>query len=177
MDVVGANKPCFNSTLAQISSGCLQRKSLVQTFSAQPLLSMQLPIYLLTVPWLPHRMKLMEARLMALGSPDVTVVWCANKEDVEALSNESMECLHPRYVITSFSRNPSGAFFNAARDYRSNKLRLFNGTLSLALKHRIAYRDMLQRWLRSALILEDDATVSPDLWTTLSAYQVPLIKS
>lgn len=166
---------CFDSALARLSSGCLHHRSFVHPDVVQPLVSLHMPIYLLSVPWLESRLKQMEVRLTALGSPDVTLVWCANREDVEELSSESISCLHPRYITTKFSRKPSGGeYFNAAPDPRSNGLQLLNGTLSLALKHKIAYRDMLQRRLRAALVLEDDATVPRTLWQTLSTYQVPL---
>lgn len=48
-----------------------------------------------------------------------------------------------------------------------------NGTLSLALKHRLAYADLLRRGLPAALVLEDDATVPPDLWAQLARLAIP----
>ena len=48
-----------------------------------------------------------------------------------------------------------------------------NGTMSLALKHQLAYRDILLCELPAALILEDDSVLPGDLWARLADFEVP----
>jgi hypothetical protein len=54
--------------------------------------------------------------------------------------------------------------------WSSSDATLTNGTLSLALKHQLAYLDIIHRALPKALILEDDSVLPPDLWGALDAY-------
>ena len=51
---------------------------------------------------------------------------------------------------------------------------LSNGTLSLALKHRLAHWDIYRRQLPAALVVEDDALLAPDLWQRLAQYRPPV---
>ena len=51
---------------------------------------------------------------------------------------------------------------------------LSNGTLSLALKHRLAHWDIHRRQLPAALVLEDDALLASDLWQRLAQYRAPV---
>ena len=51
---------------------------------------------------------------------------------------------------------------------------LSNGTLSLALKHRLAHWDIYRRQLPAALVVEDDALLAHDLWQRLAQYRAPV---
>ena len=94
----------------------------------------------------------MSDQLAAIRAADVTWVICANAAEVRALDDERRRCVHPCL------RGGKGGL-------------LSNGTLSLALKHRIASTDLLRRNLPSALVFEDDATVPPDLWSQMHRYR------
>ena len=77
-------------------------------------------------------------------------------------SRESLPCVNPclqanRYVV----HDP--AYFDRERGWHG----MPNGTLSLALKHKLASLDMLARHLPSALIVEDDAMLPVHLWSAL----------
>jgi hypothetical protein len=121
--------------------------------------SFYLPIYATVVPVrLRERMEALERRLAALGSPSVTFIECANSEDVAALSAAERMCVHPRYF---------------RMDLRGIPEDLSNGTLSLSLKHALAYFDVVHRDLPAALVLEDDAMVPASLWRQLAAYHAP----
>ena len=117
----------------------------------------QLPIYVTHAPFLTSRRQHVERRLAAIGANDVTFITCANKEDVRHFTAEQRACL---YAPT---RNP----------FDHGKGTIANGTLSLALKHKLAYRDLLRRQLLAALIIEDDAGVPANMWARLSALAVP----
>ena len=150
---------CFTSTLHALTnrpSGCMRRTNLARGDVHQ---SFYLPIYATVVPVrLRERMEALERRLAALGSPSVTFIECANREDVAALSAEERMCVHPRYF---------------RMDLRGIPEELSNGTLSLSLKHALAYFDVVHRDLPAALVLEDDAMVPASLWRQLAAYHVP----
>ncbi len=109
----------------------------------------------------------MMERLAAVGAPDLTLLTCANREDVDALSASDRNCLHPEYVVTHWSCCWS-------RKTRCDQPRcatgMRNGTLSLALKHQLAYRDVVRRGLARALILEDDSHLPSDMWASLAPY-------
>jgi hypothetical protein len=105
-----------------------------------------------------ERMEILESRLAALGSPSVTFIECANREDVAALSTEERACVHPRYFRI---------------DLKGAGTAMSNGTLSLALKHAVAFLDVVHRNLPAAMVLEDDAMVPESLWRSLSGYYVP----
>ena len=116
-----------------------------------------LPVYVAVVPVLSHRMAAITRRLGAAGAPDVTFVTCANREDIQQLPPAQRACLHPHGVRTEWTMPEQ----------------LANGTLSLAVKHTIAFRDLLRRRLAAALMLEDDALVPAGLWASLAPYAVP----
>ena len=127
----------------------------------RPLLT--IPIYVLHAPWLHAREMNMRKQLAAIAAADVTWVKCINNDTVSALSIWQRSCLYPcpgvtRY--TSFSQDGS-------------PMPMSNRTLSLALKHKLAYWDMLERHLPAALVLEDDAAVPADLWAQLGQFHVP----
>jgi hypothetical protein len=150
---------CFTSTLHALTKrphGCLRRTNLAHG-DIQP--TSWLPIYAMVVPLiLGERMEILERRLAALGSPSVTFIECANREDVGALSAEERACVHPRYFRI---------------DLKGAGTAMSNGTLSLALKHAVAFLDVVHRNLPAAMVLEDDAMVPASLWRSLSGYYVP----
>ena len=102
---------------------------------------------------------------MAARVTDVTWVDCANREDIAALDAKSRRCLHPEYVPHPWARKGDITHPSA--------FAMANGTLSLALKHQLAARDIRKRGVRAALVLEDDALVPPDLWRRLGDLAVP----
>ena len=150
---------CFDEALRSlVTDSCMLRTSLADcTDTTAPCLRhlAQLPIYVLHAPHLHARHAFMSQQLASIGANDITWVQCANADDVIRLDSRRKSCLYP----CSRSGHPS----------------LTNGTLSLAIKHRIASMDLLTRRLPSAIVLEDDATVPPDLWAQLHRYRgVPL---
>ena len=149
--------PCFGDALRSlVSESCMLRKSLADCTAAPCLRHLtQLPIYVLHAPHLKARHTFMSEQLAAIRAADVTWVQCANANDVVALDSRRKACLYPCR--------------------RSGHPALTNGTLSLGIKHRLASMDVLMRRLPAALVLEDDATVPPDLWAQLHRYrEVPL---
>ena len=153
-----AGLQCFHKVLHFLSTanGCMSRVS----FANNSHLGFQFSIYGLVVPKLAIRFEMIKSRLQALAATNVTFVTCANKEDVEALQPQDRTCLHPEYAKTRFSLS-------------ENQTALPTGTLSLALKHYLAYYDMWQQGLPAALVLEDDATIDPTLAPLLSKYWLP----
>jgi len=123
----------------------------------------QLPVYVVHAPFLMERGANMRRQLRALQVADVTFVHCINKQDVAAFSAEDRECLHPCYAVSAWTW---------VDDNRQLKP-LHNGTLSLALKHKLVYFDVLRRQLHAALVLEDDAIVPPSLWSRLQSSTWP----
>ena len=106
----------FATCLADLSrSGCLQRLA-DPGVAAVP----AYPVYALVSRNLPQRRSRLEARLRELGGADVTLVSCADRQDIEALDAARRRCLHPEYVATKRWGHPATG--------------LSNGTLSLALK-------------------------------------------
>ena len=97
----------------------------------------------------------MEQRLRAMGGSDVTFVLCADRQDIARLDAAERRCLHPEYVPTRNWAHRGG---------------LSNGTISLALKHQIAYAEISRRRLDAALIVEDDAALPADMWQQLGPY-------
>ena len=127
---------------------------------------LQMPIYIMHAPVLKHRHDHMRQQLVNLHAVDVTWVYCANKEDlsVSNLGAEHRRCLHPCMAPTHWTKvnTTTGA-----------QLPMPEGTLSLAVKHKLAQYDMLRRWLPSALLLEDDAVLPADLWSSLARFALP----
>jgi len=154
---------CFGDALAQLMrrpDGCMQRLSLPGADKlALLIVPKTLPVYLMHTPALGARRRRMLRLLADAGAPDLTLFGCSNREDVELLSHEDRACLHPKYVVTHWSK-PSAAG-------------LTNGTLSLGLKHQLAYLDIVRRRLPAALLLEDDSTFPADIWARLAAYSMP----
>ena len=117
-----------------------------------------LAAYVTAVPRLTARYEGIKRLLSAAGTTDVTMVTCANREDIEALPAERRHCLHPEYTATRWS---------------SKAMRMPNGTLSLSVKHILSYRDLLRRDLHAILVLEDDAKLPSSIWSQLSRYHLP----
>jgi len=92
---------------------------------------------------LPRRRQHLLEQLRLAGATDVTLVHCADSDDVRALTPATRDCLHPYTVATPWTRPDTGE--------------MGWGTVSLALKHMIAMHDMLARRLPRAVVLEDDA--------------------
>lgn len=154
--MAGAPPSCLHAALASlVHDGCLERASFAREH-AQTLSHM--PVYVAHAAHLRRRRRAIEAQLRTLGAPDVTFVLCADAGEVASLDVATRRCLHPSYLRTAWSP-PSG--------------HLSNGTLSLALKHRLAHWHVVQRGLPAALVLEDDALLPADLWSTLAQYRVP----
>lgn len=153
---------CYRRLLRQLSQsppGCMRRTSLTDgTALGAP--SELLPIYVAVVPALQARVQAITRRIRALGAPDVTLVECANADDVATLSLRERRCLHPMSEATEW-------------DVNASLLHSSHGTLSLAVKHLLAYDSLLARRLPAALFLEDDAKVPPRLWRQLRPYHVP----
>ena len=120
----------------------------------------KLPIYVAHARHLHRRRQHIAEQLRTIGSTDVTYVLCADASDISALDPAVYHQLHPQYTRTAWSP--------AAR------ARLPNGTLSLALKHRLAHVDIWSRGLPRALVIEDDAVLPPTLPDELARY-IPII--
>ena len=153
---------CLDSALGRlVHDGCLENT--VHTGRLLPSGGSQLvvhppAVYIAHARRLHHRRRLIETRLQMIGPRDVTFVLCADSDEVARLSPVQRHCLHPAYARTSWS--PAAG-------------RLSNGTLSLALKHRLAHRDILHRKLSAALVIEDDALLPSDIWTQLARFRIP----
>ena len=158
---------CFSELLASLQAtshkGCLRRadytRNLNQT-GADASVS-QLPMYVLHVASLWQRHEFMESQLAALGAADVTWVLCADRIDVERLSANERQCMYPCMQANEFT------LYNGSYPWL-----LSNGTLSLALKHKLAHLDIARRGV-PGIVLEDDALVSTDFWLRLSHHHVP----
>ena len=94
----------------------------------------------------------------------MTWVTCANRYDVDALSTQQRACAFPCQQVNRFHIVKPAT---GAPDVLSN------GTVSLALKHKLASFDMLQRNLSAALVLEDDAVLPLDLWGAMARVLLP----
>ena len=127
---------------------CMQRMSLGQT--------LRVPTYVATARRLRRRRQHIIAQLKGVGAVDVTLVLCLDAEAIATLPLSTYRQLHPQYTRTAWSP--------ATRD------KLPNGTLSLALKHRLAHLDIWRRGLRHGLVIEDDAVLPAALPPQLDRY-------
>lgn len=163
---------CFSDVLAELSAGsCMVRSDYSAANSSSSAATLQrslllprFPVYVLHAPWLRGRHAHMRMQLVRLAAADVTWLTCANRDDVNAMSPQQRACAYPcvqlnRYFIKNTTTNTPVA--------------LANGTISLALKHKLACYDMLRRGLTAALILEDDAVLQPDLWAQMARLHIP----
>ena len=114
------------------------------------------PVFVLTARHLLARRTHVVAMLASVSlDDDVTMVLCADATEVRCLSAARLSCLHP----TALRHNWHNA--SVAQGM------LAPGTLSLALKHKLAVAEMLRRGLSAALVLEDDVVFRTDLWDVL----------
>ena len=97
---------------------------------------LRFPVYVLHAPWLVRRHAHMRRQLVGIGAADVTWVTCSNRDDVSALSPAQRACAYPCVQMNRYAEiDRSTGFANT----------LSNGTVSLALKHKMAAWDMLRR--------------------------------
>lgn len=155
---------CFYSVmrhLASTPSGCMVRVDLSSATNTRH----YFPIYVLNAPFLSKRRTFMEGQLAKLGAADVTFIMCANRDEVNELSPTMRACAYPCVQLNRYFELESTGM----------PRRLSNGTVSLALKHKLAAWDLLERKLRCALVLEDDAMLPADLFRHLEhVAQLPL---
>ena len=118
-------------------------------------LRLTLPFYVLNTPALVERRDHALSQLRRHGAADITIVHCANREDIVELPPLKVHCLHPRMAPTVYAKAQP---------------ELVAGTLSLAVKHTIAMYDVLRRHLRCGAILEDDAFLHPRFGIELNSY-------
>lgn len=145
----------FATCLAHlIRGGCIQRLPRPGTTTVAAY-----PVYALVSRNLPQRWSRLQERLGLLGGDDINLVSCADRQDIDALSAAERRCLHPEYVVT--------------KRWGHRALGLSNGTISLALKHQIAYAEVVRRGLAAALVVEDDAALPIDLWRRVAEYAMP----
>lgn len=144
-----------------VTDGCLERWRPPLTPSLSPsAAATPLPVYIMHAKRLGRRRRHIEEQLLAVGVVDATFVLCADADVVARLDPAIYRCLHPQYTLTAWSR--------------PGTKRLGNGTLSLALKHRLAHVDAARRGLAASVMLEDDAVLPGDLWAQLLKYSVPV---
>lgn len=152
---------CFNAVLRHLAStppDCLMRANYTANATSHPSPYSHFPVYVMHAPWLHARHAFMERQLQVLGAADVTWVLCSNRNEVDALSPSQRECAYPCVQL--------GRYYDMNAT-TGNPIWLTNGTISLALKHKLAAWDMHERGVRHALMLEDDAILPPLLWPSL----------
>ena len=171
-----------------VVDGCLKRATF-QPPAGSPRL--QLPIYAAHAPSLRRRRANLHRQLKAVGAVDATLVLCADADVVYAGASDRSRCLGVpcHAAVTPIPCAPSTLIHSARRQrlppqiYRclhpqytrtawspAARTRLPNGTLSLALKHRLAHRDIWRRRLPRALVIEDDVVLPPVLPSSLGRY-------
>ena len=93
---------CLPAALEALThGGCMERASFLQDSDSQPIAS--LPVYVAHAGRLRRRRRFVRAQLRALGAPDVTMVLCADAEEVARLTVTQRRCLHPDYARTRWS--------------------------------------------------------------------------
>ena len=147
------SRSCFDDGLARLAQPeCLVR--LVPNLPIEADDAVPIAFYGLNARELRLRREHLLLQLQLARAADVTVVHCADVEDLASLGTETFRCLHPFTADTRWT--PLGT-------------RLALGTVSLTLKHMIAMKDMLTRGLPHAVVLEDDAILAHDFNSALSA--------
>ena len=119
--------------------------------------SKNIPTYVIHAPHLVKRKESILRNLRNIHTSSVTFVTCANRDFVNRLSYTERDCL---YTST----------FNP---FDKKNTILQNGTISLALKHKIAYADIVKRKLKRAVVLEDDAFLPTRFWDKMQSFQLP----
>ena len=93
---------CLPAALEALThGGCMERASFLQ--GSQPIVPASLPVYVAHAGRLRRRRRFVRAQLRALGAPDVTMVLCADAEEVARLTVTQRRCLHPDYARTRWS--------------------------------------------------------------------------
>ena len=134
-------------------SECMERSSMVGA-------RFPMPIYVAHAKQFKKRRQHIASQLAIVGAAQVVFVLCADADVVAAMNYNVYECLHPEYTRTSWSPH--------------DRTRLPNGTLSLAIKHRLAHFDIWRLRHPSALVIEDDAVLPAALPSQLEAYLTAL---
>lgn len=161
----GRNRSCFLSVLAELTNdACMVRRSYSSGRMQQPSHAQRLPIFVTHAPFLVERKAWMERQFATIAASDVTFIECFNGEDSENLTPHMRACLHPCFVEVEL---------HAVGGARPKQAGLSHGTLSLAVKHRLAAFEILRRRLHAALVLEDDAALPFELWKMLAAVRLP----
>ena len=121
----------------------------------------QLPVYVVHYPPLSGRRARLRGLLRAAGTREVTWVLCGNREEIGELSSSIQRCLGTdlRFGL------PTAAYQSGAP--------LYPGQVSTSLKFLLAFRDIRQRGIDAALMLEDDVVVTTSLWRLLGAFALP----
>ena len=116
------------------------------------------PFYVLSAPWLTQRRDHAVTQLTRAGIADATLVHCANGPDLGCLTEHQRFCLHPTFLSCDWHNRS-----------------LTDGTLSLSLKHKVAFYDSILRKKDGAVVLEDDFLIKRDidLLNELGAYLMP----
>ena len=165
---------CFANVLLHLASsppGCMIREDCTaNTTRGVSLLLPRFPIYVLNAPWLTRRRHFMRSQLQRLGATDVTWVTCANRPEVDEFTAAQRACAFPCQQLNRFHVPLKG---DSTKGPEGSPEFLSNGTVSLALKHKLACFDMLMRNLTAALILEDDAVLPVDLWGAMARVYLP----
>ena len=121
----------------------------------------QLPVYVVHYPPLSGRRKRLRGLLRAAGAREVTWVLCGNRDEIGALPPAIQRCLG---TDLRFGLPTAKYRFGAP---------LAPGQISTSLKFLLAFRDIRQRDIDAALMLEDDVMVTPRLWNLLGAFALP----
>ena len=121
----------------------------------------QLPVYVVHYPPLSGRRKRLRGLLRAAGTREVTWVLCGNRDEIGALPPAIQRCLG---TDLRFGLPTAKYRFGAP---------LAPGQISTSLKFLLAFRDIRQRDIDAALMLEDDVMVTPRLWNLLGAFALP----
>jgi hypothetical protein len=152
---------CFSRVMRAhiLREGCMERRNYSQPEGCMGPVLHQPAVYVLHAVHLTARRASIEGQLKRLCAADVTWVLCGTKGQYETeLTDQQRFCIHPCVA---------DSFWNPTRQP------IANGTISLAMKHKGAYIDMMDRNLPSAIILEDDAHLQPTIWEHLSTVRLP----
>jgi hypothetical protein len=158
---------CFADAINHLmgtEAKCMVRESFGANATSSSVSVGMVPIYIMHAPFLVRRRAFMHGQLERLAARDVTWVTCANRQDVDQLSPTLRACAYPCVQMNRFGQ------VNAST---GEAIVLSNGTVSLALKHKLAAVDMYRRGLQMSLLLEDDATLPFNLWGRIAGLQMP----
>ena len=149
------SQDCFLPTLRSLARpACLERLTL-QNGGAWNVLPSAPAVYVLSAPELAERRARVVAQLGELEVVDVTLVGCANRDDLVAMDAARQRCLCPELLVTRWVTNVkyleykrqrrqfNMPFINISGFYTPNHpYGISFGVFSLAVKHKIAYFDL-----------------------------------